>query len=504
MVSLNQKRKIFRDVALDQANSPEQLDRLIQVTSPRRWLSLAAFTILVSSGTAWSLMAKIPTTVTGKGILVYPSTTQTVQSNTGGPILEVKVKSNDVVKKGQVLATIDQSDLKLQLQLAEVKRDELKRQDRDADDIRRSRERFDQIAALQERQALQNSLETARSTAPVLGEKGLDSIQRERTAFQEQLRTLTASLPTAKTMWDKRQSLYAQGIVTEDVAVQARKEYEGIQSQMNQVEVQLKQLDTKEAESRQQTLNNLNQLNSIQAKIEGLDSQKVGKTEQDAGASRSRQKEIADTDRTIAQLTTQLQKKQEIISTQDGTFLEVTVKPGQRIEPGGSIGTISIRRDADKLQNLVFLDPTEAKKVEGAVATARQQEKDKKIEVKITPTTVKVEEYGGIIGEVQEVSSLAMTPEAATNLVGNPNMLKGVIAENTQQIVIRTSLTCDDAYPQPADCQKYKWSGSKGNGQALTPGTTTNVRITIAERAPITYILPFLEPFFKTITGKQS
>ena len=100
MVVLNQKRKIFRDSAIEQANSPEQLDRLIQITGPRRWLSLLAFTLLLSSGIAWSVIAKIPTTVTGKGILVYPNKVVTAQANTIGQLLDVKVKSGDRVKQG--------------------------------------------------------------------------------------------------------------------------------------------------------------------------------------------------------------------------------------------------------------------------------------------------------------------------------------------------------------------------------------------------------------------
>jgi HlyD family secretion protein len=498
MVSLNQKRKIFRDAALDHANSPEQLDRMIIVTSPRRWLSLAAFAVLVTAGTAWSVWAKIPITVTGKGILVYPSTIQAAQSNTAGQILEVKVKSGDTVKKGQVLATIDQSELKQQLQLAQAKLEDLKRQDRDADFVKNQREKFEQVAAQQERQSLQQSLDTVRSMAPTLRDKGLDSIQSERAALQQQLQTLTASLPQYKLRWEKRQHLYeVDKAATEDVAIQARTEYEGIQAQISQVEAQLKQLDAKAVAAEQQDLNNLNQVNEIQAKIEALTAQKVTKVEQDFGASSSRQLDIQETERTIAQLNLQLQKSREIVSAHDGTFLEVLAKAGQRIEPGASVGTLSIPGASNQLKSLVFLDPSEGKKVESA-ATMAQTQKKPKLEVKITPTTVKSEEYGGIIGHVEQVDPLPVTQEGAVSLVGNPNMLKGLIAENTSQMVIFTSLDCKDAMPMPANCQQYRWSGSNGTGQPLTQGTTTTVRITIEERTPITYILPFLKNLIGT------
>ncbi|MGI0491630.1 NHLP bacteriocin system secretion protein [Alkalinema pantanalense CENA528] len=499
MVSLNQKRKIFREEALDHVNSPEQLDRLIQVTSPRRWLSLAAFALLISAGTLWSIVAKIPTTVTGKGILVYPSTVLAAQSTTSGQIVDIKVKPGDTVKKGQVLATIDQADLKQQLQLAQVQLEDLKRQDRDASFIQLQRERFDQIAADQERQSLQKNLETIRSMNPILRDRGLNSIQRERVALQQQLQTLQASLSPAKQRWQRRQELFDQyRLITEDVVVQAQQEYEKTQSQINQLEVQLKQLDSKEAEAQQQELDRLNQINATQAKIEALDAQKVSKVEGDFSATTGRQKEIQETERKIAQLTLQLQKSREVLSPIDGTLMEVVVKAGQHVEPGASIGSISVRENGQKLQSLVFLNPADGKKVEAAAQHAQDQQRDK-LEVKVTPTTVKAEEYGGIIGRVEKVSPLAVTQAGAASVVGHPDMLKGVMAEDAQ-IAIFTSLECQEEPPQATDCQKYRWSGSQGPGQPLTPGTTTIVRITIEERPPISYILPFL----KALIGLQS
>ncbi|MBD2329097.1 NHLP bacteriocin system secretion protein [Alkalinema sp. FACHB-956] len=499
MVSLKQKRKIFREEALEQANSPEQLDRLIQVTSPRRWLSLAAFAILVSSGTLWSIVAKIPTTVTGKGILIYPSTVLAAQSTTSGQILEVKVKPGETVKKGQILATIDQSDLKQELQLAQLQLEDLKRQDRDAAFIQLQRERFDQIAADQERQSLQKNLETTRSMNPVLRDRGLDSIQRERVALQQQVQTLRATLAPAKQRWQRRQELFDQyRLITEDVVVQAQQEYEKTQSQIDQLEVQLKQLDSKEAEAQQQELDRLNQINETQAKIDALDAQKVSKVEGDFSAATGRKKEIQETERKIAQLTTQLQKSREILSPSDGTLMEVVVKAGQHVEPGASIGSISVRENGETLQSLIFLDPADGKKVEAAAQRAQAQNRDK-LEVKVTPTTVKAEEYGGIIGRVEKVSPLAVTQAGAASLVGHPDMLKGVMAEEAQMAIF-ASLECQSAPPQGTDCPQYRWSGSQGPGQSLTPGTTTIVRITIEERPPISYVLPFL----KNLIGIQS
>ena len=39
--------RIFRQAALDRLSSPEQLDQLMQVTTPKSWMALVAFIVLL-------------------------------------------------------------------------------------------------------------------------------------------------------------------------------------------------------------------------------------------------------------------------------------------------------------------------------------------------------------------------------------------------------------------------------------------------------------------------
>ncbi len=63
------KSSIFRKVALDRLSSPEELDQLSRITSPRGWLALAAVAGLLLALLAWSIFATIPTFVSGEGAL---------------------------------------------------------------------------------------------------------------------------------------------------------------------------------------------------------------------------------------------------------------------------------------------------------------------------------------------------------------------------------------------------------------------------------------------------
>ncbi|MDB9310759.1 MAG: hypothetical protein PT120_13735 [Aphanizomenon gracile PMC649.10] len=50
-----QKCRIFRQQALDWLSNPEQLDKLMQVVSPKDWLPLSALAVLGILGITWSI-----------------------------------------------------------------------------------------------------------------------------------------------------------------------------------------------------------------------------------------------------------------------------------------------------------------------------------------------------------------------------------------------------------------------------------------------------------------
>lgn len=476
---VTQPNKLFRKEAQDKSASPEQLDQLVQVVSPKRWLSLAGLGALVATGTAWSILGRIPITVTGNGVLVYPSEVVAVQSPSSGRLLDVKIQPGETVKRGQVLATIDQSELQSQIQLSRDKLTQLRLQDQLANSAQIDRGTLDHVASVQQRQALQQSLKTVESLTPLLREKGLISIQRERQALQQRLQTLRDSLPTYKQRWEARQAI-SPDAVSADVVLQAKREYEDFQAQVDQVELQLKQLDTKEADAQREYLRSVNQGNELKAQLKALDTHTATQAEQDLSTITNRKKEIQETERSVIQLQLQLQKSSQIVSDYDGRVLEVIAKAGQQIQPGAGIGTIAAESPGAKLVSVVFLPVGEGKKITAQMSA------------QVTPTTVKREEFGAIEGKVTKVSEFPITQQGAASLVGNPDILRGILAEGAQ-IAVFTTLE-----PSASTASGYRWSSSQGPNQKMTPGTTTSVRITIAERTPISYVLPILKSWAGT------
>ena len=66
----NVQNKLFRKVALDRLSSPEQLDQLMKITSPRAWLALIAIAILLAAGGLWAVFGRIPEEASGNGVLI--------------------------------------------------------------------------------------------------------------------------------------------------------------------------------------------------------------------------------------------------------------------------------------------------------------------------------------------------------------------------------------------------------------------------------------------------
>lgn len=60
---------IFRKAALERLSSPDRLDELMQVTTPQAWLLLVVIVGLLAGAILWSVLARVPTTVQGDGIL---------------------------------------------------------------------------------------------------------------------------------------------------------------------------------------------------------------------------------------------------------------------------------------------------------------------------------------------------------------------------------------------------------------------------------------------------
>lgn len=60
---------LYRKSSLERMSSPEQLDKVIKVTSPLSWLALIAVTIIIAAALIWAFTGELPETVTVHGYI---------------------------------------------------------------------------------------------------------------------------------------------------------------------------------------------------------------------------------------------------------------------------------------------------------------------------------------------------------------------------------------------------------------------------------------------------
>jgi hypothetical protein len=97
---------MFRQRALKRISSPEQLDRLVQVTTPKRWIGLAGLLIVVLGAIVWSAVSSVPTTLKGPGFLLPLGGLYEVQSPAPGLVSSIDLANGQHVVAGQVVGHI--------------------------------------------------------------------------------------------------------------------------------------------------------------------------------------------------------------------------------------------------------------------------------------------------------------------------------------------------------------------------------------------------------------
>lgn len=473
---VDQKPSLFRKESVERLSSPERLDQLMQVVSPKSWLPLTALGTLVVVALIWSIYGRIPITVAGRGVIIYPRRVIPLQSKTSGQLVALNVKPGDLVQKGDVLATIDQGELRKQLQLAQTKLAQLQAQDRDVSSLQAQRTELRQRTLQQQRQFLQQNLQTLQALTPILREKGLVSLQQQRQFAQQSLKSQQGLLPTLKTRWAVRQDVFEEGALSKDQVLQAQREYlDGI-DQKNQAAAQLKELDTKEAQAEQQYLDSLNSITDNQAKLRELNTQEAEQLKQDLEESTQRRNTIRDMEREIAQLQLQLGNNSRIVSQHSGHILETTINPGQVVNQGVRLGSMDVQSPSSQMVGITYFTVADGKKIQPGMT------------LQITPQTVKRERFGGILAKVTNVSSFPVQQDAAASLVGNPEVVAGLASDKQDGLI----QVYGDLQSDPKTFSGYQWSSSQGPPLQISPGTTTTVRVKIEERAPITFVLPIL------------
>src|SRR3954453_19655022 len=111
--------RIFRAAAIERLSNPDQLDHVVGVTRPFDWMAAGTLLLGLAVLLAWSVLGRIPTRVSGDGILLSSGgrLVDAVSDVSGKPAsLEIGIGVD--VRRDQLIARVAQTETEQRLQQA--------------------------------------------------------------------------------------------------------------------------------------------------------------------------------------------------------------------------------------------------------------------------------------------------------------------------------------------------------------------------------------------------
>ena len=298
-------QRAFRAAALDRAASPEQFDHLVVITKPSDWILTAVICLVLVAAIVWGVLGKIPTRVTGDGILISNGDRVVdAVSAAAGRLASVSVVVGDHVVAGQSVAQIVQTDI-------EQKHKEA-------------------VAVLQEREREYSVLEGR--VEKELAAKGQNYAKLEE-ALNQVIKATNQRIEYLQVDVKNLESLLAKGLTT-------RRNFDDRRAELT---------------SAQQRLDDShNQILKLRAEKTDLETQRdreLRQSEFQVNEARRQEKSMAE----------QLTQNTQVVSPIEGRILELKISPGSVLAVGTPV--VGIESEGDKLEAVIFVPAEQGKKI---------------------------------------------------------------------------------------------------------------------------------------------
>ncbi|MGM0501603.1 MAG: NHLP bacteriocin system secretion protein [Bacillota bacterium] len=299
--------KIFRKVSLERLSSPEQLDKLMKVTTPKSWIALIGLLAMIFIVVLWGIFGRIPTKIQGQGILIQSGGLLTVRHVTSGRISDIKVVSGDFVRKGEVIARIEKPDLMNQIQEANINLNELKERREQVREFNTQNMKIQQEYITQQEENINSDIEDLRA----------------------EVRRLNKKIET-------QEMLYQEGAITKEVLISTEQRVNDVQREIARKKNQLKKIESDKLELEEQQKQELIQITQS----------------------------IEETDRKLKRLKEQLNFYSQVVSSHTGVITGVMVNRGALITAGTRIANIEPRgKDIKNLEADIYVPISKGKEI---------------------------------------------------------------------------------------------------------------------------------------------
>jgi HlyD family secretion protein len=267
-------------------------------------------------------------------------------------------------------------------------------------------------------------------------------LTQQRADLQRSIESLEKDVSLLRERLDAQQGLLGEGLITKETFLTTQQSLNAKRDQLAQARLDLNGLDLKRIEADQP-----------------LDQQLE-----------ARQTAIRDLELEIKELNAKLGENASILSPYSGRVLEVLANRGDVVNPGNPI--LSVEVLSESLQAVLFVPASAGKKVQPGMT------------VRVTPTTVKREEYGSMVGKVTWVAEFPSTSRGMIRLLGNEALVTKLMQQEPP-IQVNVALERDPSTPTG-----YRWSSSRGPNLKISSGTLASGDVVVREDRPVRLIIP--------------
>lgn len=181
---------------------------------------------------------------------------------------------------------------------------------------------------------------------------------------------------------------------------------------------------------------------------------------------------ISEAERTLRETETRRNADARVLAPTAGRITELKVFEGSVIQTGQPVASIATEGEA--LQAMLYIPTEDGKRIEVGMI------------VRISPSPVKKEEHGSIIGRVVEVSEFPVTRQGMLSVLQNDDLV-AAYSETGAPYAARVDLIADATTPSG-----FRWTSGKGPDLAVTGGTTLEAEVTVREDPPFDLVIPFI------------
>ena len=271
--------------------------------------------------------------------------------------------------------------------------------------------------------------------------RGRDLAQ-ERANLQQSIRAYEREVELARERIAVERDLLKDGLITKQTLLASEQRLNTAQDQLANARLELNGLELKGLDSAQQTDQ---QVEAREAQIRDLEIEL-----------RERQARLTETAR--------------IVSNRAGRVLELLADRGDVVNPGTPL--LNLEVVSEELQAVLFVPASAGKRVQPGMR------------VRVSPSTVKREEYGSMIGRVTWASEYPSTSRGMTRLLGNEALVQRLMQEGPP-IQVNVTLEKDPKTPTG-----YRWSSSTGPSIRISSGTLATGSVVVREERPINLVVP--------------